>query len=45
MVVLGQVAGAGVEDLEAGMEMELTLDTLFEDDGKDVVVWKWRPAA
>lgn len=45
MVVLGQVAGAGVEDLEAGMEMEITLDTLFEEDGQEVVIWKWRPAA
>ena len=45
MVVLGQVAGASVEDLEAGMEMELVLDTLFEDDENEYVVWKWRPAA
>jgi uncharacterized OB-fold protein len=45
MVILGQVDGAGVEDLEAGMEMELTLGTLFEDDDSEYVVWKWRPAA
>jgi len=43
--VLGQVAGAGGEGLEAGMEMELTLDTLFEDDENEYVMWKWRPAA
>ena len=27
------------------MEMELVLDTLFEDDENEYVVWKWRPAA
>ena len=46
MVVLGQViSGVGVEDLEAGMEMELVLDTLFEKDDEEVVVWKWKPVA
>jgi uncharacterized protein len=45
MVVLGQVQGAGVEQLEAGIEMELTLDTLYEDDENAYLVWKWRPVA
>jgi len=46
MVVLGQVVpGVGVEKLSAGMDMELVLDTLFEDDENEYVVWKWRPAA
>ena len=45
MVILGQVDGADVGDLEAGMEMELTLDTLFEDDESEYIIWKWRPAA
>ena len=46
MVVLGQVvSGVGVEDLSAGMEMELVVDTLFEDDDHEYTVWKWRPAA
>ena len=46
MVVLGQVpAGIPLEQLEAGMEMELVVDTLFEDDENEYVVWKWRPAA
>jgi uncharacterized OB-fold protein len=46
MVVLGQVvAGVSVESLKAGMAMELVLDTLFEDDGNEYVIWKWRPAA
>jgi hypothetical protein len=46
MVVLGQVArGVGVGRLEVGMEMELVVETLFEDTENDVVVWKWRPVA
>jgi uncharacterized OB-fold protein len=46
MVVLGQVVpGVGVEDLEAGMEMDLVLDTLYEDAEAEYLVWKWRPAA
>ena len=46
MVVLGQVVPeVGVEDLKAGMEMELVIDTLFEDDENEYTVWKWRPAA
>ena len=46
MVVLGQVVPeVGIEDLEAGMEMELVLGTLFEDDENEYVVWKWRPVA
>ena len=45
MVVLGQVvAGVSVEDLEVGMEMELVLDRLSEDESHEYVVWKWRPA-
>jgi len=45
MVVLGQVDGAGVEDLEVGAEMELVMRTLFEDEEKEYVVWKWRKVA
>ena len=44
MVVLGQVAdGLNVDALKAGMEVELVLDTLFEDDDNEYLVWKWRP--
>jgi uncharacterized OB-fold protein len=44
MVVLGQVvSGLGVEALRTGMEMELALGTLFEDERNEYVVWKWRP--
>lgn len=46
MVVLGQVvAGVAIEELKAGMPMELVLDTLFEDDEHEYLVWKWRPSA
>ena len=44
LVVLGQVVdGVGVDDLSVGTEVELVLDTLFEDDETETVVWKWRP--
>ena len=46
MVVLGQcIAGVRPDDLEVGMEMELTVDILYSDDDCDYLVWKWRPAA
>ena len=44
MVVLGQlVPGVGVDDLHVGTEVELVLDTLYEDDEHEYLVWKWRP--
>jgi uncharacterized OB-fold protein len=44
MVVLGQVVqGVGCDALHAGMEMELTLETLYQNGEDDVVIWKWRP--
>ncbi|MGI9591902.1 MAG: Zn-ribbon domain-containing OB-fold protein [Myxococcota bacterium] len=46
MVVMGQVAqGFDVSDLKCGMEMELVVDTLYEDDENAYTIWKWRPAA
>lgn len=46
MVVLGQcTAGIGPDDLAVGMEMELTVDTLYSDDDCEYLVWKWRPVA
>ena len=46
MVVMGQVAdGLGVEDLALGMEMELVLQPLHEDDESVKLTWKWRPVA
>lgn len=44
MIVLGQVVeGVGVEQLKVGDEMELVLDTLYEDDEANKVIWKWKP--
>lgn len=44
MVVLGQlVPGVEVDDLAAGQEVELVLDTLYEDDDHEYLVWKWKP--
>jgi uncharacterized OB-fold protein len=44
MVVLGQVVrGVGSDQLAAGMEMELVLETLYREGDDDVVTWKWRP--
>jgi uncharacterized OB-fold protein len=46
MVVLGQVVpGVTTADLSVGMEMQLVLDTLYEDDEHEYVVWKWKPAS
>jgi uncharacterized protein len=46
MVVLGQVvAGVEVTDLHAGQTVELVIDTLYEDDDREYLVWKWRPFA
>ncbi len=44
MVVMGQVVpGVGADALHVGDEVELVLDTLYEDDEHEYVVWKWRP--
>ena len=44
MVVLGQlVTGVGVDDVTIGQEVELVIETLFEDDEATRVIWKWKP--
>ena len=44
MVVMGQVVpGVGVDELTVGSEVELVLDTLYEDVEHEYLVWKWRP--
>jgi uncharacterized OB-fold protein len=46
IVVLGQVPdGVDPEALRIGARMELVVDTLFEDDEHQYVVWKWRPSS
>jgi uncharacterized protein len=45
IVVLGQVpADVDPDSLRVGLPMELVVDTLFEDDEHQYLVWKWRPA-
>ena len=34
-----------IEDLVVGMEMELVLGTLYEDEDTEYTMWKWRPVA
>jgi len=44
MVILGQVVeGVDVSALKVGMEMELALDTLLEDETTETITWKWKP--
>lgn len=43
MVILGAVAG-DASGLAVGSEVELIVDTLYEDDEHEYLVWKWRPA-
>jgi hypothetical protein len=39
------VGGVTVEDLAVGTEVEIVLDTLYEDDENEYLVWKWRPTS
>jgi len=44
MVICGQMMpGVEVADMDVGMEVELTLDVLYEDDQNQYMVWKWDP--
>jgi uncharacterized protein len=44
MIVLGQaVEGVDVSQLKAGMNVELVLEKLFEDDQSVKMTWKWKP--
>jgi hypothetical protein len=46
MVVMGQVVpGVTVSDLSVGDEVEVVLDTLYEDDEHEYMVWKWQPVS
>jgi hypothetical protein len=37
------VPGVTVDDLSVGTEVEVVLDTLYEDDEHEYMVWKWQP--
>lgn len=44
LVVLGQMdTGIDPTTVRVGMEVELTLGTLYEDDDHEYIVWKWKP--
>jgi uncharacterized OB-fold protein len=46
MVVLGQLApDVDLASVSIGDSVELVLDTLYEDDESEYVVWKWRSRA
>ena len=36
-------AGSSCDDLSVGMEVELVLGTLYEDDENQYLTWQWRP--
>ena len=44
MIVLGQMAkGVKSRDLTTGQNVELVVESLYEQDGTDYTVWKWKP--
>lgn len=44
IIVLGQVvAGASIDDLRIGQEVEVVIDTLFTDDEGEHQIFKWQP--
>jgi uncharacterized OB-fold protein len=46
LVVLGQVAdGFGVDDLSVGTEVELVIEALYELDGVDHLIYRWKPVS
>lgn len=46
MVIVGQaIEGITCNDLKVGMAVELTIDTLYEDDESERLIWKWKPVA
>jgi uncharacterized OB-fold protein len=41
--VVGILTEADPEKLKIGMEVEMILDIMYEEDGKEYVTWKFRP--
>jgi uncharacterized protein len=39
------IRDVNVDQLSIGMEVELTLGTLYTDEDHEYLVWKWKPAA
>ena len=45
MVVLGQLApGIDIDSLQVGMEVELGIGRLYEDDEHEYLMWNWKPS-
>jgi uncharacterized OB-fold protein len=46
IVILGQVAkGYGVDDLEVGAEVEVVVEPVYELDGVEHLIYRWKPVA
>ena len=46
VVILGQVAkGYGVDDLAVGGTVELVVEPLYELDGVEHLIYRWKPVA
>jgi uncharacterized OB-fold protein len=46
VVILGQVAkGYGVGDLRVGAQVELVVEPLYELDGVEHLIYRWKPVA
>lgn len=44
MIVMGQMSeGVDISELSAGLEVELVIEALFEDDENIHLVWRWKP--
>jgi len=44
LIIMGQMQqGVNVADVKIGDEVKLILESLYEDDENDYVVWKWQP--
>jgi len=46
IIVLGQAAsGVTTDDLSVGASVELVVEPLYQVDGVDHLVWRWKPVA
>jgi uncharacterized OB-fold protein len=42
--IMGMISSDDPDSLKIGQEMELVIETLYhDDDGSEVLTWKWRP--
>ena len=41
--VLGMLTGCQFEELKIGMEVEMVVEKLYQEGGKEVVTWKFKP--